>query len=136
MPISMNHFKGRHSEYSLHFHIVFVTKYRRKVLGKIHLRRLQEIFSELAICAECELAEFNGEPDHVHLLIYASPNTPSIAKLVNNFKAVSARRMRNEFTDLVGAYKTPVLWSRSYFAGTCGGAPLGVIRDYIRNQQG
>lgn len=134
--MSVNHFRGRHSEYSLHYHIVFVTKYRKSVLGEIHLERLRDIFSDLAADAEAELAEFNGEGDHVHLLIHATPNTPSVAKLVNNLKAVSSRRMRAEFCDIAGAYGKPVLWSRSYFAGTCGGAPLAIVKQYIQNQGG
>ncbi|WP_179993683.1 MULTISPECIES: transposase, partial [unclassified Acinetobacter] len=55
---------------------------------------------------------------------------------VNNLKSVTSRRMRNEFLDLRGNYTKPVLWSRSYFAGSCGGAPLEIIKQYIQNQQG
>lgn len=83
---------------------------------------------------DAELKEFNGEPDHVHLLISTSPNTPSVAKLVNSLKATSSRRIRREFNDVEGAFGKNVLWSRSYFAGTCGGAPLTVIRQYIEQQ--
>ena len=126
--------RGRHSAYTLHCHIVFVTKYRRKVLGTIHLSRLRQIFAEICTRFESELVEFNGEPDHVHLLVEFTPNTPPIAKLVNSLKAVSSRRIRQEFCDIAGAYKKPVLWSRSYFAGSCGGAPLDVIKEYIENQ--
>lgn len=132
----MNLDKGRHSTYSLHYHIVFVTKYRKRLFGQTHLSRLEEIFAELAADAEATLAEFGGEADHVHLLLRTTPNTPSVAKLVNSFKAVSSRRLRNEFSDIVGAYQKSVVWSRSYFAGTCGGAPLQVVREYIKNQGG
>lgn len=126
--------KGRHSAYTLHCHIVFVTKYRRKVFGELHLKRLGQIFSDICRDFDSELTDFNGESDHVHLLVEFSPNTPSIAKLVNSLKAVSSRRLRREFCDITGAYKKPVLWSRSYFAGSCGGAPLEVIKKYIENQ--
>ena len=126
--------KGRHSAYTLHCHIVFVTKYRKKVLGKLHLTRLKEIFSEICGNFEAELTDCNGEADHVHLLVEFSPNTPAIAKLINSLKAVSSRRLRQEFCDIAGAYRKPVLWSRSYFAGSCGGAPLDVIKEYIENQ--
>lgn len=126
--------KGRHSAYTLHCHIVFVTKYRKKVLGSLHLERLKEIFSEICGNFEAELGEFNGESDHVHLLVEFTPKTPSIAKLINSLKAVSSRRLRQEFCDIAGAYKKPVLWSRPYFAGSCGGAPLEVIKEYIENQ--
>lgn len=83
---------------------------------------------------EAELTDFNGEADHVHLLVETTPNTPSIAKLINSLKAVSSRRLRQEFCGISGSYGKPVLWSRSYFAGTCGGAPLEVIKQYIENQ--
>ena len=126
--------KGQHSCYSLHLHIVFVTKYRRKILGELHLKRLAEIFSELCIDFDAELKECNGEADRIHLLVETSPKTPSVARIVNSFKAVSSRRIRREFNDIAGAYNKPVLWSRSYFAGTCGGAPLNVIAEYVKNQ--
>ncbi len=77
----------------------------------------------------------NGESDHVHMLIQYPP-TVQLSKLVNNLKSVTSRRMRNEFLDLRGNYTKPVLWSRSYFAGSCGGAPLEIIKQYIQNQQG
>lgn len=125
----------RHSCYNLHCHIVFVTKYRKAILGEVHLSRLKEIFTELAKEANATLIECNGESDHIHLWLSTTPKTPSIAKLVNSFKAVSSRRLRSEFADIVGAYDKPVVWSRSYFAGSCGGAPLSIISDYVKNQR-
>lgn len=96
--------KGRHSCYSLHLHIVFVTKYRKKVFGDLHLQSLEATFKELCFGFDAELKEFNGEPDHVHLLISTSPKTPSVAKLVNSLKATSSRRIRREFNDVAGAF--------------------------------
>ena len=118
----------------MHLHIVFITKYRRKIFGELHLQSLEATFRELCMGFDAELKEFNGESDHVHLLISTSPNTPSVAKLVNSLKATSSRRIRREFNDVAGAFSKNVLWSRSYFAGTCGGAPLTVIRQYIEQQ--
>jgi putative transposase len=132
--ISMRYKKGRHSCYSLHLHLVFVTKYRHKLFGDLHLSHLEETFSELCEGFDAELKEFNGEADHVHLLVETSPNTPSVAKLVNSLKATSSRRLRREFTDIAGAFSKNITWSRSYFAGTCGGAPLETIKAYIENQ--
>lgn len=127
--------KGRHSCYSMHLHLVFVTKYRKAVFGPAHLEALLQVFTELCQRVEAELVEFNGEPDHVHLLLATSPNTPSVAKVVNSLKAVSSRRLRRQFCDIAGSFSTEVLWSRSYFAGTCGGAPLSVIKQYIEQQE-
>ena len=71
----------------------------------------------------------------VHMLVEYPP-TVQLSKLVNNLKAVTSRRLRNEFLDLREAYNKPVLWSRSYFVGSCGGAPLEVVKRYIKYQRG
>ena len=88
------------------------------------------------VCADfgAELAEFNGEPGHVHLLVNFPP-TVAISRLVNSLKGVSSRRLRQEFPDLRQHYwQARRLWSGSYFAGSVGGAPLSVLRQYIEQQ--
>jgi putative transposase len=125
---------GRHCVFVLHAHLVFVTKFRHKVFSDRHLTRLEEIMR--AVCAdfETELAEFNGENNHVHLLVNYPPKV-ALSKLVNSLKGVSSRRMRQEFPDLVPHYyRANRLWSGSYFAGSVGGAPLSVLRQYIEQQ--
>ena len=84
---------------------------------------------------EAELKECDGEADYVHLLIEYNPKV-QLTKMVNSLKAVTSRRLRNQFTDLRAAYDKHVLWSRSYFIGSCGGAPLEVVPQYVRNQRG
>ena len=89
-----------------------------------------------AVCAdfETELVEFTGENNHVHLLVNFPPKV-ALAKLVNSLKGVSSRRMRQEFPDLrLHYYRANKLWSGSYFAGSVGGAPLSVVRQYIEQQ--
>ena len=89
-----------------------------------------------AVCAdfETELVEFNGENNHVHLLVNFPPKV-ALAKLVNSLKGVSSRRMRQEFPDLVRHYyRANKLWSGSYFAGSVSGTPLSVVRQYIKQQ--
>ena len=82
----------------------------------------------------CELAEFNGESDHVHLLVNFPP-TVAISRLVNSLKGVSSRRLRQEFPALTRHYwRAKRLWSGSYFAGSVGGAPISVLRQYIEQQ--
>ena len=80
--------------------------------------------------------EFNGEPDHVHLLLSVNPKVaPSV--LVNNFKTVSSRLVRKEFaTQLHKVYLQPVFWSRSYCVVSCDGAPLLVLKQYVEGQAG
>lgn len=89
-----------------------------------------------AVCAdfECELVEFNGETNHVHLLVNFAPKV-ALSKLVNSLKGVSSRRMRQEFPELAQHYwRAQRLWSGSYFAGSVGGAPLSILRQYIEQQ--
>ena len=81
-----------------------------------------------------ELREFNGEAEHVHLLVNFPP-TVAISRLVNSLKGVSSRRLRAEFPDLRRHYwRAKRLWPGSYFAGPAGGAPIGVLRQYIEQQ--
>ena len=127
-------YKNRHSAYNLHVHLVFITKYRKKVLADNHLQYFKEVVAEICKDFGAELKECNGEGDHVHMLIQYPP-TVQLSKMVNNLKSVTSRRMRANFIDLRVAYNKPVLWSRSYFAGSCGGAPLEIIKQYIQNQQ-
>lgn len=131
----MKYHKSRHSSYILHAHIVLVTKYRKSVLGQLHRSAFAK--HAMSVCAEfdAELLECNGESDHVHLLVSYSPKV-QLTKFINSLKAVTSRKLRNEFVDLRGAYSKPVLWSRSYFVGSCGGATLDVVKKYIQNQQG
>ena len=131
----------RHVVYSLHMHLVFVTKYRRKVFTEKMYERLH--FHFLRVCNDfgCKLVETNGEKDHVHLLIESLPHTTP-SRLVNSLKGVSSRFacaspygvLRQEFTELEKYYWKGGLWSPSYFIASCGGAPLDIVKKYIENQ--
>lgn len=125
---------GRHCVFVLHAHLVFVTKYRHAVFAGRHLGRLEQIMRDVCADFECELVEFNGESNHVHLLVNFPPKV-ALSRLVNSLKGVSSRRMRQEFPDLRRHYwRANRLWSGSYFAGSVGGAPLSVLRQYIEQQ--
>jgi putative transposase len=125
---------GRHCVFALHAHLVFVTKYRHGVFAGRHLERLEEIMREVCADFETDLAEFNGESSHVHLLVNFPPKI-ALSRLVNSLKGVSSRRMRQEFPDLRRHYyRANRLWSGSYFAGSVGGAPLSVLCQYIEQQ--
>ncbi len=118
----------------IHAHLVFVTKYRGKLFSGEHLSSLEGIFRSVCADFEAELVEFNGEPDHVHLLVNYPPKA-ALSRLVNSLKGVSSRRLRLMHPELVKpAYLKNALWSPSYFAGSVGGAPISVIRQYIEQQ--
>ena len=119
----------------MHVHLVFVTKYRRKIFTKQILDELRAIFAGICIDFEANLVEFEGEGDHVHLLVDYPPKV-SVSKLVNSLKGVSSRLVRKKgHLTIQNALWGSSLWSPSYFAGACGGAPLTVIRKYIEQQK-
>lgn len=126
---------GRHCVFDCHAHLVFVTKYRRGVFTTDLLNECEQIMSDVCSKAGCELVTFNGEDDHVHLLINFPP-TVQLSKLVNSLKGASSRRLRNNHPDHIRKYLWGNhFWSRSYYVGTAGGAPLSTITDYIASQQ-
>lgn len=126
---------GRHVVYNLHVHLVFVTKYRRGVFTKAILEDLEQIFTKTCADFEAELIEFDGEEDHVHLLVHYPPKV-AISHLVNSLKGVSSRMIRQKnYPTIRKKLWGNALWSPSYFAGSCGGAPITIIRQYIEQQK-
>lgn len=126
--------RGRHVVFNLHVYLVFVTKYRREVFTKEILDELKIIFGQVCCEFESELVEFDGEDDHVHLLVHYPPKV-SISKLVNSLKGVSSRKIRQkQYPSITKKLWGGALWSPSYFAGSCGGAPIEIIRQYIEQQ--
>ena len=130
--------KGRSVVYELHAHMVFVTKKRGKILTAEMLEYLKEVFTHVCTCFETELREFNGEKDHVHLLVFYPPKV-QLSELVNSLKGVSSRRLKQQFPNLEKTWSVSssqnALWSPSYFVGSVGGAPLDVLKQYIENQK-
>ena len=124
-----------HCVYKLTFHLVLVTKYRKTCFTDEILNRLKEIVTNLCQKWEVDLLEFNGEADHVHLLLDMHPNImPS--KFINNLKTVTSRLIRKEFSDhLTKYYWQPVLWTRAYCLLTTGGTTIDTIRQYIEKQE-
>jgi putative transposase len=126
---------GRHCVFNLHVHLVFVTKYRRGVFTKEVINDLREIFTDVCADFEAELVEFDGEDDHVHLLVNYPPKV-AVSALVNSLKGVSSRMIRKKnYPEIKKKLWGGALWSPSYFAGSCGGAPISIIRQYIEQQR-
>lgn len=134
MVVSSELRTGRHCVFLLHAHLVFVAKYRRKVFTKQILDDFREIFEKICGDFEAQLVEFDGEGDHVHLLVHYPPKV-ALSKMVNSLKGASSRLIRQKgYPSIEKNLWGNHLWSRSYFAGSCGGAPIDVIRKYIEKQ--
>jgi len=126
---------GRHCVFNLHVHLVFVTKYRRGVFTKAILADMRLVMASVCRDFEAELVEFDGEDDHVHLLVNYPPKV-AISTLVNSLKGVSSRLIRQKYDpEIRQKLWNGHLWSPSYFAGSCGGEPLSMIREYIEGQR-
>jgi putative transposase len=122
---------GSHVVFRIHLHIVFVTKYRRKVLTQAMLEVMKSILERVLMANQCILTEFNGEPDHVHLLIDAHPDN-------NISDLVASRILRKEFKAEIDKihWGKAKLWHDSKCIISCGGAPLEVVKKYIESQSG
>jgi putative transposase len=127
--------KGSHSVFSVKLHFVFVTRYRHKVITAEMLTRMEKMFSQVCKTMDCELLEFNGEADHVHLFVDFHPKN-SISAVAGSLKACSSRAMRKEFSEHLSTfYWKPVFWSGSYYVASSGGAPIATLKAYIKNQE-
>ena len=120
-----------HSVTLLYTHLVYVTKYRKKIFKLEHLNRMEEVFAKVATKMNFRIVEFNGESDHVHILIEYPPKL-SISQITNCLKGVSSRYLRKEYPALK---KDKALWSPSYFAVSSGGCPIETLKEYIQNQR-
>ena len=127
---------NRHSVFRLQFRLVVVTKNRLKVITQQMNARLKElahrVFEE---CWGLKILEMEAQSDHVHILFESNPQT-DLSKLVNNFKTVSSRMLRKEFSEYLGKfYYKPYLWANSYCILSVGEASMEVIKHYIENQE-
>ncbi|MPZ93590.1 MAG: IS200/IS605 family transposase [Propionibacteriales bacterium] len=126
--------RSGHSVSLLYAHLVFVTKYRRRVSNNAMLTDCETTLRTVCDRLGAELVEFNGETDHMHLLVRYPPALP-ISELVRRLKGASARTMRADYTGRCNrARMHGPFWTPSYFAVSAGGAPLSIIKQYIENQ--
>ena len=123
--------KGSHSVFSIRLHFVFVTHYRRKVITAPMLERLGQIMWQVCRKMNCELLEFNGESDHVHVLVDFHPKN-SVSAVAGSLKAASSRAMKKDFPEQVAKFYQGVsFWSNSYYVASSGGAPIEKLKKYI-----
>lgn len=128
-----NYDRRRHSVTKLCVHLVFTTKYRRKVMTPEILDEMKTTLKETAVKLGCTPLEINGEADHVHLLLRI-PADSSVSSIVNSLKTVSSRMIRKNHPDILHGGRTGLFWSRSYFAATAGGVTLEVLKTYVEKQ--
>ena len=122
-----------HSKWDCKYHIVFVPKYRKKVLyGKIR-KFLGNIFHELAHQRRSQILEGHMVQDHVHMLIQIPPKY-SVAEVVGYLKGKSAIAVARQFSGRKKNFNGEKFWARGYAVSTVG-YEEAQIRQYIRKQE-
>ena len=124
---------NNHSVFALHYHLVMVVKYRRRVLDDTISDRLREIFENVAGNYHITVEEWNHDIDHVHVMFRAQPRT-ELSKFINAYKSASSRLLKKEYPEIREKLWKEAFWSQSFCLLTAGGAPVEVIRQYIENQ--
>jgi len=129
----MEFWTGSHTKHRLMFHLVWIPKYRKRILkGRLTIR-LEELFAQCAEVNRWKICEISIQVDHVHMLVQI-PTTVSVARVVQLFKGGSSRILREEFPELEEFLWGDSFWSDGYFAETVGRVDAKVIEQYIRNQ--
>ncbi|MDR2443795.1 MAG: IS200/IS605 family transposase [Deltaproteobacteria bacterium] len=122
---------GRHCIFDLSVHLVFMTKYKRGVLTRAILSDLGQIMAHICQHFQAKLVEFNGEDDHVHMLINYPPKV-AVSTLVNSLKSVSSRQLRQrDYPALNRLIRNNPLWSPGYFASSGESLPISSWRQYV-----
>ncbi|GIW49105.1 MAG: transposase [Caloramator sp.] len=124
---------NNHSVFLLYYHLVLVTKYRRKVIDDNISNRLKEIFEKIQDNYNITLQEWNHNKDHIHILFKAHPNT-ELSKFINAYKSASSRLIKKEYPEIKEQLWKEYFWSRSYCLLTTGGVSIEVIKKYIEKQ--
>ena len=121
--------------YNVNYHIVWSTKYRRKVLNSKIETRLKEILIQVSKEKEFTIHEMEvGECDHIHLFISAHPKV-SISYIVKMSKGISGRLLMKEFPEITKHLWNGELWNPSYYVETIGSVSEENIRRYIQRQE-
>lgn len=124
---------NNHSVFSLHYHLILVVKYRRKVIDDTISQRLKEIFEYIQPTYNITLQEWNHDKDHIHILFSAHPKT-ELTKFINAYKSASSRLIKKEFPQIKELLWKEYFWSRSFCLISVGGAPIEVLKQYIESQ--
>ena len=128
-----NYRKTSHTTYDCKYHIVWITKYRKKVMVGIVAERVRDLIRGICKEHDVEILKGHVSKDHVHLFVSVPPHL-SISKLVQYLKGKSSYKLLSENKDLSKMFWGRHLWGRGYFVATSGNITDEVIMEYIKNQ--
>lgn len=124
---------NNHSVFAIHFHLILVVRYRRKVINDEISERLKEIFGYIQGDYNITLEEWSHDFDHVHILFRSHPNT-NISKFINAYKSASSRLIKKEYPSIKTNLYKEAFWSQSFCLISVGEANIETIRQYIESQ--
>ena len=124
---------NNHSVFAIHFHLILVAKYLRKVINDEISERLKEIFRSIEGNYNIALEEWNFDLDHVHILFRSEPNS-NISKFINAYKSASSRLIKKEYPSIKSKLYKEAFWSQSFCLISTGGANIETIKKYIESQ--
>ena len=124
---------NNHSVFSIHFHLILVVKYRKKVIDERISERLKEIFEYIQDNYNIVLEEWNHDIDHVHVLFRSEPNS-NISKFINAYKSASSRLIKKEYPSIKDRLYKEAFWSQSFCLISTGEANIETIKKYIESQ--
>ena len=124
---------NNHSVFAIHFRLILVVKYLRKVINNEISERLKEIFRGIEGNYNIALEEWNFDLDHVHILFRSEPNS-NISKFINAYKSASSRLIKKEYPSIRSRLYKEAFWSQSFFLISTGGADIETIKKYIESQ--
>ena len=125
--------KGAHTVYELHYHFVFITKYRKPVLRGDIAKRTRDLIREICKSEDVEIVKGNISKDHVHLMVSMPPQV-SPSRIMQAVKGKSSHHLMSEFRGLQKEFWGRHLWGRGFFACTTGNVTDEVIKQYIELQ--
>ena len=126
--------RSAHAVFDIKYHVVWITKYRYKVLKGRVAERARDLIRLVCEARDVTIVRGAVSPDHIHMLLSAPPDL-SPAKMVMYIKGRSSRKLQDEFPELRKRYWGQHLWARGYFCATVGAVDEATIREYIENQK-
>lgn len=129
----MKYWKGSQTKHRLMYHLVWIPKYRKRVLKGAIKGRVEELLHECADMNRWKIEELKIMPDHIHMLVQMRPEV-SVSRMVQLFKGSSSKKIREEFPELQEFLWGNSFWADGYFAETSGQVNEERIREYIKNQ--
>ena len=130
----MEYRKSAHAVFDIKYHVVWITKYRYKILRGRVAERARDLIRQICEAREIVIVRGSVSPDHIHLLL-SVPAHLAPSKVVQYVKGRSSRRLQDEFPELRKRYWGQHLWARGYFCATVGAVDEATIREYIESQK-